>query len=78
MTVSKRERKERRTTIGDFTVGLMAEPEIKIISALLATIRKKDIKMVQPWTTRKVVAINIVMIKDRGQEKFTTLNLQLK
>jgi len=78
LTVSKRERKERRITIGNFTVGLMVEPEIKIISALLATTRKKDIKMVQPWTTRKAVAINIAMIKDRGQGKVTTLNLQLK
>ena len=56
----------------------MAEPEIKITSALLATTSKKDIKMMQPWTTRKVVAINIAMIKNRGQGKVTTLNIQLK
>ena len=69
LTVSKRERKERRTTIGNFTVGLMAEPEIKIISALLATTRKKDIKMMQLETTRKVVAMNIAMIKKGVKEK---------
>ena len=47
----------------------MVEPEIKTTSALLATTRKKDIKMMQLETTRKVVAMNIAMIKKGVKEK---------
>ena len=48
LTVSKSERRERRTTIVNFIVGLMVEPGTKITSAVLATTRNKAIKMIQP------------------------------
>ena len=40
-------KKERNKTIVNFIVGLMAESGTKITPALLATTRKKDIKMMQ-------------------------------